>query len=131
MDRLFLDANILFSAAYRSDAGLAGFWALHEVVLLGSVYAFEEARLNLADTEQRARLVKLVNALELIPLFKGSLPAGIELPLKDQPILLSAIQGRATHLITGDKDHFGAYFGRTVSGVLVIPPAWYLKSRRR
>jgi hypothetical protein len=34
----------------------------------------------------------------------------------------------ATHLITGDMRHFGPYFGQRVLGVLVIPPARYLRS---
>jgi hypothetical protein len=30
MDRWFLDANVLFSAAYRSEAGLLRLWQLKE-----------------------------------------------------------------------------------------------------
>jgi len=34
----------------------------------------------------------------------------------------------ATHLITGDVRHFGRYFGQRVLGVLVMPPAQYLRT---
>lgn len=127
MDRLFLDANVLFSAAYRGDAGLARFWKL-KVKLLSSTYAVEEARFNLHDDAQRSRLATLVSGIEVISnIFVGALPGGVHLPAKDRPILLGAIQGRATHLITGDKTDFGRYFGRTIAGVLILPPAAYLK----
>ena len=130
MDRLFLDANVLFSAAYREDAGLARFWKL-KVVLLSSAYAVEEARFNLHDDAQRRRLAALVNGIEVISnIFLGALPDGVRLPENDRPILLSAIQSRATHLITGDKADLGRYFGRTIAGILILSPAAYLKSLR-
>ena len=47
MDRLFLDANILFSAAYRLGAGLLRLWRLREVQLMTSDYALKEAQVNL------------------------------------------------------------------------------------
>ncbi len=59
MDRLFLDANVLFSAAYREDAGLVELWKLEDVELVTSAYAFEEARRNLTDDEQIERLQAL------------------------------------------------------------------------
>jgi len=131
VDRLFLDANILFSAAYRDAAGLARFWSLKNAALLSSHYAVEEARLNLRDAEQRTRLAALVSRIQVVPnTLLGPLPDGIDLPEKDRPILLSAIGARATHLITGDKDDFGQFFGRTISGVLILPPAAYLTNRR-
>jgi predicted nucleic acid-binding protein len=131
VDRLFLDANVFFSAAYREDAGLARLWKLRKVELLSSSYAIEEARVNLREDTQRSRLATLVGGIHVIAMtFSGPLPDGIDLPDKDRPILLGAIQARATHLITGDKDDFGQYFGRTISGILILPPAAYLKGRR-
>lgn len=56
MDRLFLDANVLFSAAYRPDAGLLQLWKIKNVILCSSAYALEEARINLEEENQRARL---------------------------------------------------------------------------
>jgi hypothetical protein len=47
MDRLFPDANVLFSAAHSAKAGLLQFWKLKNVVLCFSRYALEEASINL------------------------------------------------------------------------------------
>jgi hypothetical protein len=49
MDRLFLDDNVLFSAAYRLKAGLLQLWDLDDTVLCGSHYAVEAGRINLTD----------------------------------------------------------------------------------
>jgi hypothetical protein len=65
MDRLFLDANVLFSAAYRPGAGLLRLWKLRSVVLCSSRYALEEARANLSAESQHTRLAELSMPLEL------------------------------------------------------------------
>jgi predicted nucleic acid-binding protein len=130
MDRLFLDANVLFSAAYRSDAGLLQLWKLPDAALCASHYAVEEARINLAEPDQRLRLARLTKHLYFFDAIHGKLPREISLPEKDVPIMLSAIEARATHLLTGDFRHFGRYFGRRIGGVLILPPAAYLSSRR-
>lgn len=129
MDRLFLDANILFSAAYRPRAGLRQFWKLKNVILCTSLYAFEEARVNLADEVQKRRLAKLRGKLDFCEASPRSLPKGIFLPEKDRPILLAAIRSGATHLITGDLQHFGPFIGKTIEGILILTPAQYLKMR--
>ena len=43
----------------------------------------------------------------------------------DQPILLAAIDGGATHLLTCDREHFGVYYRQEIGGVLILPPAEY------
>ncbi|MBI3668042.1 MAG: DNA-binding protein [Acidobacteria bacterium] len=130
MDRLFLDANVLFSAAYRPDAGLLRLWKLKVVELITSAYAMEEARLNLAEKDQRARLESLQRSLRVVAgAADRALPRGVDLPLKEHPILLAAIEARATHLLTGDKEHFGRYFGRMVEGVRIMTPGDYLRGR--
>ncbi len=130
MDRLFLDANVLFSAAYRPDAGVARLWRLAGVALLTSEYAVVEARRNLTTPARVDRLTRLVEPLEVVRsgTLDPGLRAGVELPEKDWPILGGAIQAGATHLITGDAKHFGPYFGRIVLGVLVLTPGAYLAS---
>jgi predicted nucleic acid-binding protein len=128
MDRLFLDANILFSAAYRPGAGLLELWGLKEVTRCTSPYAVEEARINLSDEIQRERLKKLLIGLELFDAAPRELPYEISLPEKDAPIMLAAIAARASHLLTGDIRHFGTYFGKKISGVLIVSPADYLKN---
>ncbi len=130
MDRLFLDANVLFSAAYRPSAGLLHFWNLKNVVLCSSQYALEEARINLSDDAQRGSLARLGRNIQLFDTTAHQLPAGISLPEKDRPILLAAMDARATHLITGDLRHFGPYFGKKIEGILIVTPSHYLKTHQ-
>jgi predicted nucleic acid-binding protein len=127
MDRVFLDANVLFSAAYRSDAGLFQLWKLKQVILCSSRYAVEEARTNLADEDQRMRLNQLSESLQLFEASEKALPRSVLLPEKDRPILLAAIEARATHLLTGDVKHFGPYFGTKIMGIAIMPPGAYLR----
>jgi uncharacterized protein len=130
MDRLFLDANVLFSAAYRPDAGLLEFWKLSGVVLCSSRYALEEARINSTDEAQH-RLSRLARSIEFSEATPSQSPPAISLPEKDWPIFLAALDARATHLITGDIRHFGPYLGKAIRGILIMTPARYLKTRRR
>lgn len=131
MDRVFLDANVLFSAAYRSDSGLRRLWELAEVVLLSSEYAVAEARHNLSAGEQRERLDALIRDVKIVneSAEPEILPRDVKLPVKDRPILAAAIQAKATHLLTGDKTDFGELFGRCIGGVKILRPAEYLRMR--
>ena len=66
MDKLFLDANVLFSAAYRPNAGVQRLWALPGVSLVTSSYAAEETRRNLKWAPQRNDLEKLLAPVEVV-----------------------------------------------------------------
>jgi uncharacterized protein len=127
---VFLDANVLFSAAYRDESPLRAFWTLPETELVTSDYALEEARRNLSGIDQRRRLEELGRGVRLIR-ESGSwaLPPDVILPEKDRPILSAAIVSGATHLITGDQTHFGPWYGKQVGGVTILRPAAYLQSR--
>jgi uncharacterized protein len=129
MDRPFLDANVLFSAAYRLNAGLLQLWELKNTVLCSSRYAVEEARINLTDKGQWRRLNGLLGMIELFEAAERQLPRGVSLPEKDAPILLAAIDARATHLLTGDIRHFGSYFGKKIEGIAIVLPGDYLRGR--
>ena len=126
--RVFLDANVLFSAAYGAGSGLGQLWTLPAaVILVSSPYAIEEARRNLDDAG-RDRLDGLVADLEIVAdIATGSLPSAVDLVEQDRPILFAAIAAKATHLLTGDRAHFGALFGRRIGGVLIERPADYLR----
>lgn len=128
MNRLFLDANVLFSAAYRADSGLLKLWRLEEVELCSSRYAVEEARINLEDEIKRQRLTRLCRSLLLFESADRVLPSAITMPDKDAPILLAAMEAQATHLLTGDIRHFGRYIGKRIEGILVLTPADYLRT---
>lgn len=128
MDRLFLDANVLFSAACKPDARVFRLWRLNDVILICSWYATEEARFNLPERSQQ-RLTELVAKLEFADAGNRPLPRGVDLPEKDRPILLAAIEAKADYLLTGDLHHFGRYFGKKIEGVTVMLPGQYLKLR--
>jgi predicted nucleic acid-binding protein len=132
VDRVFLDANVLFSAAYRPEAGLRQLWTLSEVELVTSAYAVEEARRNLAQPAQRAALEALLQSVQVLVAAPGDPPvsASIDLAQKDRPILAMAVAAQATHLLTGDVRHFGRYFGQTMAGVQILRPAAYLRTWR-
>jgi len=128
--RVFLDANVLFSSAWLKGSGLSRLWQLPEVTLITSRYAVAEAERNLDTDEQRARLHVLAAKLSMVDApQQGALPGGVALVAKDVPILLAAMEARATHLLTGDRAHFGALYAKTVGGVKILPPAEYLKLR--
>jgi predicted nucleic acid-binding protein len=127
VDRLFLDANVLFSVAYREGSGLERLWNLPAVVLLTSGYAIAEARRNLETEAQRARLTDRLESVEIVAEAPNQArPSDVDLPDKDLPILLAALASQATHLITGDQKDFGRYFGRAIGDVRVLRPRDYL-----
>ena len=123
---------MLFSAAYRSESGLRALWDVDGARLLTSDYALREAERNLERDDQRQRLTVLIRACEIVPtpLF-AVLPQRVVLPDADRPILLAAVGAQATQLLTGDKMHFGRFYGTRIAGVLILPPAAYLHARRR
>jgi uncharacterized protein len=133
VDRLFLDANILFSASYREDAGVAVLRSLENVSLFSSHYAIEEAKRNLAEPARQKRLERLTQALHVVQAATApeAIRREVDLPEKDWPILGGAMAAKATHLITGDLKHFGRYFGKQIHGILVLPPADYLHTISR
>lgn len=119
--RIFLDANILFSASF-SKSLLADF--LDELkkhaVLLTNAYAKTEAERNVGAKmpKRLAAHQEFANALELGPLQLFELE--VKLAEKDRPILCGAIAAHADYLLTGDKKDFGHLFGRTIRGVKVV-----------
>jgi len=126
--RIFLDANILFSAA-KSDGAIRHLLALlreagHECCVDG--FVVEEARRNLALKAPAGgvALVKLLARLHVanVQPFNSALDAELPLPPKDRPVLAAAIRLRCDALITGDRTHFGALYGKVVRGVTIHSP---------
>ncbi len=129
MDRVFLDANVLFSAAYREGSPLGKLWGLRHARLLTSELALEEARRNLPSAEARARLRRLAEGMEVVPTAPGSREwrrEDLSLPANDRAILATAAAARATHFLTGDRRHFGPLYGQIVGGVQILKPSDYL-----
>lgn len=130
MDHVFLDANVLFSAAYRATSRLRDLWGRKGTRLLTSAYAIEEARRNLDEGEQREALDELLSGVEVVPEAPAR-PLAAELAEKDRPILAAAAEAGATHLLTGDLRDFGPLLGKVVDGVRVMVPAGYLGCSER
>jgi len=128
--RVFLDANILFSAS-KSDGAIRRLleWLIeggHELWV--DAFVVEEARRNLATRSPEAlgRLETVLGNVKRLPTSaRAPLPAEIAtmLPEKDRPVLATAIRAGCDALLTGDRTHFGSLYGRTVSGVTVHSPS--------
>ena len=119
--RIFLDANILFSATQPHSRMRAFLEVLFDRAdCLTNAYAVEEARRNLElkFPEGLKTLERLTGQCEMVSQLAADL--GVELPLKDMPILGGAIAGHATHLLTGDEKDFGKYWGKMVQGVKIV-----------
>jgi uncharacterized protein len=129
MDKVFLDANVIFSAAYRGDSRLCELWRLGGVQLTSCPYAIEEASRNvaLARPEALEQLGELLAALCISSDASEEMIQGLDLDEKDRPVLASAIQARASHFLTGDRTHFGHLLGNKVEGVLILSPAAYFE----
>ncbi len=130
-DRIFLDANILFSMAYESP-GSNRLWELAKkgsCVLLASGYIIEEAKRNLYEPHQVKRLEACLSDVQIVLEADPRMECPVDLPSKDRPVLMAAISAKANYLITGDMTHFGRYFGQTIMGVKVWMLRDYLLSR--
>jgi uncharacterized protein len=121
--RVFLDANILFSAS-QSHSRMRAFLDVlfDQAECLTNAYAVEEARRNLAAKfpDGVKALDRLAKRCEMVSQLVTDL--GVELASKDVPILGGAIAGGATHLLTGDERDFGKLWGKTIQGVKVVSP---------
>lgn len=121
MNRLFLDSNVLFTAAHNPDGKAAlvvrlaveGRWRI-----VASKHAIEEARRNVAakypDALERLTLVTAALRIvgqpssEKVVAARRVDPGHSNLPPQDRLILDAALGCGATHLLTGDVRHFGA-----------------------
>lgn len=121
--RLFLDANVLISAAWKDDGKVARIWRIPEIELVTSDYVITECKRNLSLQKQQNRLSQFLLAVRVLD-FKGTpiLENPPSLPVRDQPVLAAAVLSRADFLVTGDRRHFGVWYGATVLGIRVEPP---------
>ena len=126
--RVFLDANILFSAAITDGTVRRIVGLLSEAGHQSCVndYVVGEARRNIAvkSPEHVQALEKLLAGMAHVELAPGA-PLREELlllPEKDRPVLAAAARGRCDALLTGDRAHFGRWFGKTLGGVAIHSP---------
>ncbi|HJV36356.1 PIN domain-containing protein [Geomonas sp.] len=128
--KLFLDANVIFTAAYSPNGVSARLFALAEAgfcSLCSSAYAIDEAKRNLLlkTPSKVSHLSHLLPFITIIPepsnqSFQHAM--NFSLPAKDAPIMAAAILFAADILVTGDTRDFGHLFGKTVEGVIVLRP---------
>lgn len=125
--KVFLDANVLFSAALpASRMGEFLRFVTKHAELASSPAAVDEALRNV----ERKLTDAGIAARNLQELLKGvslsssvvELP-GVELAEKDQHILGAAVASACSHLLTGDHRHFQHLFGNVVGGVRVVHAA--------
>jgi predicted nucleic acid-binding protein len=127
--RVFLDANILFSAA-KSDGAVRALVRLlvergHECC--ADAYVMAEARRNLQA--KRPEALRVLEALmphlrlaATAPVAAGPADELDWLPEKDRPVLAAAIRLRCDVLVTGDRTHFGVGYGQSFGDVTVHSP---------
>ena len=137
--RVFLDANVLFTAAYSPEglsALLIELGAAGRVTLLTSPLAIVEAERNL-EVKRPGALSTLRRGLTAVRIVSEPPPAEVErltppeLSSKDRPLLAAAIVARATHFVTGDLADFGRWMHRPARlSLRVMTPRQFLTEVR-
>jgi len=127
--RIFLDANIIFSASRIGSPmhQFLEFLLSKKINICSHEFPMEEARRNLSQKrsewlvgfEQLKFQIELVDHLAVL--------SKVELAEKDRPILAAAIGCSATHLLTGDLKYFSHLFGKKVSGVKCVTAEMLVK----
>ncbi len=130
--RVFLDANILFSAA-KSDGAVRALLRLliergHECWVDAFVVAEARRNLEVKGEDAIGTLDALLAHLRLAPPRAVTLRSDDDrnlawLPEKDRPVLAAVIAFGCDALVTGDRKHFGSAYGRAFGGVTVHAPA--------
>ena len=134
--RIFLDANILFSAAKSAGAIRQLLDRLNKCghTLVADDYVIAEARRNLARKSgsdgslaityletllQQSEVSHVQHSLHRVTFASTDTDW---LPEKDRPVLLAAMALKCEALVTGDRADFGAGFGKTFSCVVIYSP---------
>lgn len=126
--RVYLDANILFSAAKSAGAVRTLLERLrtdgHMLVADGFVIAEARRNLEIKGASALETLEQILTGVETVPFRSLDVPPDLEalLPEKDRPVLAAAMVLRCDVLVTGDRTHFGALYGETVRGVTMHSP---------
>ena len=86
----------------------------------------EEAHRNLLAkaTDRVVALERLLSRMKTAGAQRSdtALEASLPLPAEDRPVTAAAIRQSCTALVTGDRTHFGALYGRTIHGVTIHSP---------
>ena len=127
--RLFLDANVLFSAALSPSGAASNLFEFADAgacELAASTFVVAETERNLRAKAPatRERWDHLSAQVIIVPEagLRMLTRMSVTLPAKDRPVLAAAIACRANVLATGDRRHFGPLFGLMFAGTVVLPP---------
>jgi len=92
-------------------------------VAITNHHAREEAYRNLLlkRPDQVSGLNELLKYFTVSNMFKNMVLH--ELPEQDIPIICGAVGSECTYLWTGDKRHFGKWYGKKLNGVAVVSSA--------
>ncbi len=134
--KIFLDANILFSASKDGSIlrNFLVFLVSKKHHLITNQFAAEEAVRNILAKEfsSESALVLLLGSVTFCNILSGDHIAG--LAEKDQPILRGALGCRCNYLLTSDLKDFGKYMKKNNFGIIIGTPehlANYLKLAKR
>lgn len=121
--RIFLDANVLFSASQPGGAFsrlIAA--AIRRAQVMTCAIACIEARRNLSlkRPDWVDSFEALLDQIEIVPSTAFALP--VTLDEKDVPLLCAAIGASCDYFVTGDRKDFGHLFGTRVHDVTIITP---------
>ena len=126
--RIFLDANVLFSAA-RADGAIRRLLSelqQRKHILVAGPLVIVEARRNLEYKANPAALTWLdlmLSSMETSASEPRLVASDVDwLVEKDRHVLRAAIQMRCDVLVTGDVAHFGNGYGRIFDGVKILSP---------
>ena len=132
--KLFLDANVLFTAAHNPGGKASLIIELRAQAnwaLVTSTFTREEALRNVRAKAPEAedRLHAILSDLEVVE-HRPDLDCPAGLVEKDRPVFQAALGCGASHLLTGDLKHFGQFMNRPedTSGVHVQTVAAFLES---
>ena len=119
--RVFLDANILFSASNSGSLTYETLFFLKDHVnLVTNLYALDEVERNIHKKyPQWINVFETWKAdVEIVQNQTMALP--VDLNEKDAPILSTAIKERCDYLITDDLKDFGHLYNTDVEGVEIV-----------
>jgi predicted nucleic acid-binding protein len=121
--RVFLDANVLFSASQPAStySRLMAVAAEHTTLLTSDVALAEALRNLLLKRPAWLPTFELLRVgIDVVPTSVFELP--VHLDEKDVPLLCAAIHAQSDYFVTGDRKDFGHLFESRVNGVTVITP---------
>ncbi|MGC9452201.1 MAG: hypothetical protein ACP5I4_12235 [Oceanipulchritudo sp.] len=119
--KVFLDANILFSAADdRSQVHRFVRFLADKGVAASSDYALAEAARNILLKRPHCAggLRELAARIAIVQSCDAPVP--VRIADKDRPILATAVRARCDYLVTGDQRDFGHLFGQSVGPTRIV-----------